>query len=206
MTSQRRLALRWREQGGLANCETFMQQRQFRCLPLGSSQSVRFEVCRELFSKRKPSREAVMRGRFHAIKFGLAILTVVLMMAGASPPSHAQTGSVRIVISRVGLIVGPSVSSGTLHFQGKRYALRIGGISIGAFGAGRAALNGRAFHLRTAASIHGVYSAVSAIGAVADGSRTVRLQNSLGIVLVLRGRQSDPEVFVDPRGMDVSLR
>ena len=145
-----------------------------------------------------------MLGRFRAMIFGLATLTVAATAAGTSSLSRAETGSVRITITRAGLVAGPSVSGGTLHFQGRRYPLRIGGVSIGPFGVTRAELFGRAYHLRTVASIHGIYSAPAG-GAVAGGSRTVRLQNSLGVVLVLRGRQSDPEIHIDPRGMDVSL-
>ena len=106
------------------------------------------------------------------------------MLAGTPTLSHAATGSVRITISRTGFIFGGG--SGTLHFQGKRYPLRVGGVSVGPFGAPRVDLVGRAYHMRTAASIHGIYSAVPA-----DAGRpgVIRLQNWHGVVLELRGRQ-----------------
>ncbi len=144
-----------------------------------------------------------MLGFFRAIKFGLAVLVASAMLAGAPTPSYAATGSVRITINRVGFIVGGG--SGTLHFQGKRYSLRVGGVSVGPFGAPRIDLVGRAYHMRTAASIHGIYSAVAADANAAGGRRFVRLQNWHGVVLELRGRQG-VKPSVDLSGLEISLR
>jgi hypothetical protein len=120
------------------------------------------------------------------------------MLAVAPTPSHAATGSVRIIITRVGFVTGGG--SGTLHFQGKRYGLRISGVGAGPFGAARVDLVGRAYNLRTAGSIHGVYSTVAA-----DGAGIVRLRNFHGVVLDLRGRQG-VQPSVDLNGMAISLR
>ena len=141
-----------------------------------------------------------MLGSFRAIKFGLAMLAVAAMLAVTPTLSHAATSSVRITISRTGFIFGGG--SGTLHFQGKRYPLRVGGVSVGPFGAPRVDLVGRAYHMRTAASIHGIYSAVPA-----DAGRpgVIRLQNWHGVVLELRGRQG-VKPSVELTGLEISLR
>lgn len=140
-----------------------------------------------------------MLGSFRAIKFGLAVLAVAAMLAVTPTLSHAATGSVRITISRTGFIFGGG--SGTLHFQGNRYSLRVGGVSVGPFGAPRVDLVGRAYHMRTAASIHGIYSAVPDTGRPG----VIRLQNWHGIVLVLRGRHG-VKPSVDLSGLEISLR
>jgi hypothetical protein len=144
--------------------------------------------------------EATMLGSFRAIKFGLVMLAVAAMLAVTPTLSLAATGSVRITVSRTGFIFGGG--SGTLHFQGKRYSLRVGGVSAGPFGAPQIDLVGRAYHMRTAASIHGIYSAVPA-----DAGRpgVIRLQNWHGVVLVLRGRQG-VKPSVDLSGLEISLR
>jgi len=136
---------------------------------------------------------------FRTIKFGLAVVTMAIL-AGAPTLSHASTGSVRIIINRVGFIVGGG--SGTLHFQGKRYELRVGGVSVGPFGAPRVDLVGRAYHMRTAGSIHGIYSVV-ANGAGRPG--IVQLQNWHGVILKLRGRRG-VEPSVDLSGLEIFLR
>jgi hypothetical protein len=71
------------------------------------------------------------------------------MLAVTPTLSHAATGSVRITISRTGFIFGGG--SATPHFQAKRYSLRVGGVSVGPFGAPQVDLVGRAYHMRTAA-------------------------------------------------------
>jgi hypothetical protein len=147
--------------------------------------------------------EATMLGSFRAIKSGLVVLATSAMLAVTPTLSHAATGSVRITISRTGFIFGGG--SGTLHFEGKRYALRVGGVSVGPLGAPSVDLVGRAYHMRTAASIHGRYSAVVADAASPGGARLVRLQNWQGVVLKLRGRRG-VKPSVDLSGLEISLR
>ena len=139
---------------------------------------------------------------FRAIKFGLAVLATSAMLAITPTLSHAATGSVRITIGRTGFIFGGG--SGTLHFEGKRYALRVGGVSVGPLGARSVDLVGRAYHMRTAASIHGRYSALVS-DATTGGPRVVRLQNWHGVVLELRG-QRGVKPSIDLSGLEISLR
>jgi hypothetical protein len=144
-----------------------------------------------------------MLGSFHATGIGLAALAASAMLAITPTLSHAATGSVRITVSRTGFIFGEG--SGTLHFQGQRYSLRVGGVSAGPFGAPQVDLMGRAYHMRTAASIHGIYSAVPADTTSTGGPGIVRLQNWHGVVLELRGRRGI-KPSVDLSGLEIALR
>ena len=109
-------------------------------------------------------------------------LPAMAILAGTPTASYAATGSIRIVITRAGFIVGHG--TGTLHFQGKRYPLRIGGVNFGPLGATGVDLLGRAYHMRTAGSIHGIYSSVDG---GASEANAIRLRNWHGVVLELRG-------------------
>ena len=130
-----------------------------------------------------------MLSLFHAMKFYAAIIVSAVMLTGAPSRSYAETGSVRLKITKVGFIVGVGGGSGTLTFKGRQYRLRIGGVSAGTIGVAGADLVGTASNLRTAADIAGNYSAVSAGVAVAGGAKAATLQNSNGVVLQLQGRQ-----------------
>jgi len=143
---------------------------------------------------------------FRSLKFGAAVVAAALVLAGTSASSYAASGSVRMTVTKVGFILGAGGGSGTLNFNGKRYALSIGGISVGTFGASRADLVGRASNLRTAADIGGTYAAVGAGAAVVKGATTARLRNANGVILELRGSQVGLEVSIDLSGMVVSLR
>ena len=134
-------------------------------------------------------------------KFCSAILVAWAILACLHTPSVAATGSVRIVITRTNFIFGGG--SGTLHLHGKRYALRVGGVSVGPFGAPQVDLVGRAYNMRSAASIHGVYSVVAPDTASRPG--TLRLRNWHGVVLELRGRRG-VKPSVDLNGLDITLQ
>ena len=68
-------------------------------------------------------------------KFCAAILMTAVMLTGASSRSYADTGSVRLKVTKVGFIVGVGGGSGILHFKGKNYRLSVGGVGVGTIGA-----------------------------------------------------------------------
>lgn len=147
-----------------------------------------------------------MLNLFRVIRLGSAIMVVVALLAGSASQSYAETGSVRLKITKVGFIVGVGGGSGTLTFQGRQYRLSIGGVSAGTIGAAGADLVGTASNLRTAADIVGTYSAVSAGVAVAGGRKAATLQNSKGVVLRLQGRQVGFEASLSLSGMTISMQ
>ena len=135
-----------------------------------------------------------------------AIAVTVVMLIGAPSRSYAETGSVRLKITKVGFIVGVGGGSGTLTFKGKHYRLSIGGVSAGTIGVAGADLVGTASGLRTAADIAGNYSAASGGIAVAGGVKVATLQNSNGVVLQLHGKQVGFEASLSLSGMTISLQ
>ena len=139
-------------------------------------------------------------------KFCAAILMTAVMLTGASSRSYADTGSVRLKVTKVGFIVGVGGGSGILHFKGKNYRLSVGGVGVGTIGAAGMDLVGTASNLRTAADIAGTYSAVSAGIAVAGGAKAATLQNSNGVVLQLQGRQVGFEASLSLSGLTISLQ
>jgi hypothetical protein len=134
-----------------------------------------------------------------ATRFGFAALAATAMLASIPTDSCAATGEIRISITRPQFIVGGG--SGTLRLYGERYPLRVGGVSAGPFGLARVDLVGRAYNLRNAASIHGIYSTVPGNG----WAGTFRLRNWHGVVLELRGRQG-VKPSVDLNGLQISFR
>lgn len=147
-----------------------------------------------------------MLSLFRATKFCAALAVAAIMLTGAPSQSSAETGSVRLKVTKAGFIVGVGGGSGTLTFQGKQYRLSIGGISVGTIGAAGADLVGTATNLRTAADIVGTYSAVSGSVAVAAGAKAVTLQNSRGVVLRLQGKQVGLEASLSLSGMTISMQ
>jgi hypothetical protein len=133
------------------------------------------------------------------MKSAAAALALASVLAWIPVAAGAATGSIRITITRAQFFIGSG--SGTLHFKGGRYPLRVGGVSLGPFGAARMDLVGRAYNLQSAANIHGIYSKIPETGRPG----TFRLRNWQGVVLELRGRRG-VEPPADLNGLEISLR
>ncbi|MEW6639852.1 MAG: hypothetical protein AB1586_05040 [Pseudomonadota bacterium] len=130
-----------------------------------------------------------------------------LAAAAGLAPALAATGSVRVVVTKAGFIVGAGGGSGTLSFHGRNYPLSIRGMSVGVtVGASKTRLIGRAYHLNAPSDIAGIYSAAGTGGAFGVGDDAVWLQNAKGVVLELKGRKLGLEFSAAVSGIEVSLR
>ena len=139
------------------------------------------------------------------IKVCAAFMLAAVMLAGAPSRSHAETGSVRLHVTKVGFIVGVGGGTGTLNFQGRNYRLRLSGVSAGTIGVSGVDLVGTATNLRTPADIAGTYGAATAGLAVAGGAQATTLQNSNGVVLTLKGRQVGFSASLAVSGLSISI-
>jgi hypothetical protein len=141
-----------------------------------------------------------------AAKYYAAVIGATVILTGAPSQSNADTGSVRLKVTKVGFIVGVGGGSGTLTFKGRQYRLSLSGVSAGTIGVAGADLVGTATNLRVAQDIAGTYSAASAGLAVAGGAKVVTLQNAKGVVLQLQGRQVGFEASLSLSGLTISLQ
>jgi hypothetical protein len=142
----------------------------------------------------------------NALRGSLVALAMAIMSVSAGP-GWAATGTVHVEIAKAGFIVGVGGGRGTLVFQGRRYPLSLGGLSVGAtIGASKAELVGRAYNLRRPSDIAGTYTAVGGGVAVGGGASVIRLQNAKGVVLDLRGRTIGLELNANVSGVEIGLR
>ena len=96
-------------------------------------------------------------------KFGINVALVALLLgvAGFSTPLRAETGQVAVVFTKGGFIVGVGGGEGVLTFRGKRYPFTGSGMSVGfTIGASTTKLVGRALNLSSQASFEGTHSAI----------------------------------------------
>jgi len=145
-------------------------------------------------------------GRSRSIVTWIGVLAL-LSLADASTPCRAETGLVRAVITRGGLVLGIGAGHGKLTFRGRDYSLTITGLSFGAvIGASTVVLTGHAYHLRSPNDIEGSYSSVGSGGALIVGAARLRLRNANGIVLELSGAKVGAELSAALGGVWVRLR
>ncbi len=139
-----------------------------------------------------------------AFTIAAALLTGV---ACFSTPSRAETGSVAVIFTKGGFIVGVGGGEGVLHLRGKNYPFTVSGMSVGfTIGASTTKLVGRALNLRGPASIEGSYVVGGAGGAVAAGAGAVQLQNANGVILQLSGPKVGAEVSAAVGGVTIRLK
>ena len=137
------------------------------------------------------------------------VAVVVIALAALIAPSNSQAQQANIYMEIVsgGFIVGLAGGSGTLTYMGKRYPLRVGGVSIGAtIGASKTRLIGQVYNLRRVSDIEGTYGATEVGYSAIRGKSAARLKNSKGVILQVRGRQVGLEVSADLSGIQISLR
>ena len=141
------------------------------------------------------------------LAINVALVALLVGVAGFSTPSRAETGQVAVVFTKGGFIVGVGGGEGVLLFRGKRYPFTVSGMSVGfTIGASTTKLVGRALNLRGPASIEGSYAAIGAGGAVAAGAGGVQLQNGNGVILQLSGPKVGAELSAAVGGVTVRLK
>ena len=90
----------------------------------------------------------------------VALVALLVGVAGISTPSRAETGQVAVVFTKGGFIVGVGGGEGVLVLRGKRYPFTVSGMSVGfTIGASTTKFVGRALNLKGPASIEGSYAA-----------------------------------------------
>jgi lipid-binding SYLF domain-containing protein len=135
--------------------------------------------------------------------------TVLALVAifTTSLAARADSGTVRISFIKAGWVIGGSVGSGTLTFQGRTYRLSVGGLSYGfTFGGSQTNLIGRVSNIYRPSDIEGVYGAGSAGAAVIRGAQAIVLTNQKGALLELSGSQRGLIVNLDLSGLALTLR
>ncbi len=136
----------------------------------------------------------------------LAALLALFAVGGLATPSQAETGSVRVVFTKAGFIVGVGAGRGILTFRGRDYPFRVSGMSFGAtIGGSVNKLIGRALNLHSPGDIAGSYGAVGAGGALAGGAGGVQLQNDRGVILQLHGVKAGVELSASVGAVTITL-
>jgi hypothetical protein len=131
----------------------------------------------------------------------------LLTSAVVATPALAEMGTVRVIFTKGGFIVGVGGGEGVLTFRGKNYPFTVSGASIGfTVGASTTKLVGRALNLRSPGDIAGSYAVAGAGGALAAGAGGVQLQNANGVILQLSGPKVGVELSAAMGGVTIAMR
>ena len=152
-------------------------------------------------TKMKRNLTQIVRTLICSAVLGLAAV------ASSSTASQAETGSVRVVFTKGGFIIGVGGGRGILTFRGHHYPFVVSGMSFGAtIGASTTQMVGRALHVHAPSDIAGTYSSIGAGAALAGGAGGVALQNARGVVLELHGVKVGVELSAAVGGVTVTMQ
>ena len=142
-----------------------------------------------------------------AIRVALLALTA---FAGAtlSSASHADEGTVSLVIYKAGWIIGGSGGGGTLNFRGRSYALsdRRARLRPGVRRLEDGAARPRQQHLPALRRRRRLWRGRRRASRSARGARAIVLTNQKGAVLELSGRQIGLMANADLSGLAITLK
>jgi hypothetical protein len=137
----------------------------------------------------------------------VALAVLLAGVVGFSAPSRAEVGSVAVLFTKGGFIIGVGGGEGVLTLRGRHYPFVVSGMSVGfTIGASTTKLVGHALNLRGPASIECAYSVAGAGGAVVAGAGGVQLQNGNGVILQLSGPKVGAELSAAVGGVTIRLK
>jgi hypothetical protein len=135
------------------------------------------------------------------------VLGAVLLAGNLPTAARAETGSVRVVFTKGGFIVGVGGGEGVLTFRGHHYRFNVSGMSVGfTIGASTTQMHGHALNLHSPNDIQGTYAVIGAGGALAAGAGGVQLQNEKGVILQLAGGKVGVELSAAVGGVTIALK
>jgi len=146
--------------------------------------------------------------RRRIIAFATGSIFLCLLSAGVvaqeAPPK--PSGTVTISQVQVAFIGSGSGGGGTLHFEGRSYPFKIGGLGIGGIGVSRLDASGTVYDLRRVEDFDGVYGQTRVGWAAgAQGKGQLWLKNPNGVYIHLITQRKGLSLNVGADGMVVHL-
>jgi hypothetical protein len=152
------------------------------------------------FSRRK--RVSLLAALGAMVLCGL--LSVGAFAQSEKPPR--PSGTVNIHQTQVAFIGSGAVGGGTLHYGGRNYPFKLGGLGIGGFGISTLDAAGGVYNLRRLQDFEGVYGQARIGWAVGEqGKGDMWLQNGNGVYLRLKARRRGLALSLGADGMVVRL-
>jgi hypothetical protein len=143
-------------------------------------------------------------------RFGLLLLSLLFIVLSASPLGAKKplpvVGHVSIELKGVGAIFGVSWGHGVLWFKGRKYPIRVEGLSLGDVGFAKISARGPVYNLRRPMDITGTYGALGAGVALAGGVAGLAMQNERGVVIDLSATQQGVKLNLGPQGLTITMR
>jgi hypothetical protein len=140
--------------------------------------------------------------------FGRSAAIAVVLTGALSASAFAQPepdASISFHGSSVAFIGGVNWGSGRMHYEGRRYRLKVNGLSIGAIGASSYEAVGEVYNLRRPSDIEGAYTAVEASATAGAGAGAIDMKNDKGVEIRAHTTSAGLKLSLGGSGVDIRL-
>jgi len=146
----------------------------------------------------------------HPTRSALLLLSAIFLLFAAFPGHAAKplpaVGQVTLELQGVGALVGVSWGNGVLHFKGKKYSIRVEGLSVGDLGYAKISARGKVYNMKHHLDITGTYAAAGAGVALAGGVAGLAMKNERGVVIDLSATQAGVKLNLGPQGLTIRMK
>jgi hypothetical protein len=132
--------------------------------------------------------------------------TLALPFSTAQAKAKAPDATLQLREGSVAAGIGFSWGGGTLTYRGKRYPVKVDGLSVGSVGISRATASGSVFNLNSLNDFNGTYTAVGAGAAVAGGGSVSTMQNQNGVRINLRATTQGVKFTLGAAGVNMQIQ
>jgi len=132
-----------------------------------------------------------------------ALVSTLATVAWAQ--SNSTTGRLELSEGSVAAGIGFSWGKGTLTYQGKKYPVKVDGLSVGEVGVDRATALGKVTNLKKLEDFDGNYLAAGGGATVARGTSVAALKNQNGVKIALKSATKGASLKLAVEGIKLSI-
>ena len=141
----------------------------------------------------------------------LSLLTVLVMgfcvmFSGLALAKDTSYATIELTQGQVGLGIGYSWGEGVLKYNGKKYPVKVTGLSVIDVGITKASARGQVFGLKNLEDFDGIYTSATAEGTVGGGAGATAMKNQNGVVIHLITTTKGVNVKLAPSGVELKLK
>jgi hypothetical protein len=136
----------------------------------------------------------------------VAVVGLVSLIGGlAGAQSKKPDATVELTEGSVAAGIGFTWGKGSLTYQGKKYPVKVAGLSVGEVGINRASASGSVFDLKKLEDFSGNYTAGGVEGTVGGGAGVTVMKNQNGVVIHLTSTTQGASLKLAASGVRLTL-
>jgi hypothetical protein len=114
--------------------------------------------------------------------------------------------TIELTQGQVGLGIGYSWGEGVLTYKGKKYPVKVSGLSVIDVGITKASAKGKVFGLKNLEDFNGIYTSATAEGTVGGGAGATAMKNQNDVVIHLITTTKGVNLKLAPSGVELTIK